>query len=502
MTNILPVSAVPEGAPAYLVDCHACGATYDTLGAAWCNCIVKERTLVCAACEQCFCRADLEYKRNIWTAAPEALWERKVRNARQLFALPDNPPPESVTRPLVLVVDDDRDIRSLATHLITGWGFGCIHSANGTDGLALARRYRPNLILTDALMPKMDGRELCRLVKCDSNLASTKVVIMSSVYTSGRFKREALSHFKADDYVAKPVDAHVLLRLITEEQREERVAPLVAPDDRAPLVLEDPDNANPFFEARPDRAQALIEPEPIEVEQMPIADAGDEVFLIGDAPQSSDPSSSESRATGGRARPHRLRLSARELIRLRALGLDSELATVSNGIPGLSAVDLVAVHTAGVPIEFVRSLDPDLLASLPATDLITLYSSGCEPASINTLLRLRFGPVDIIGLVGANIPLSFIEDVVAAAVRPLSAGELVRLSAAGVDAGYVRALRTTAAGNGAVEEWIRLFTLGVTPDYLSVAAQALSEPCGSDELLQLWLSGVDVALLQQVRDGI
>src|SRR5205085_328013 len=45
-------------------------------------------------------------------------------------------------------------------------------------------------------------------------LAGIKVVIMSSVYTSGRFKREALSQFKADDYVAKPIDTDRLLALV------------------------------------------------------------------------------------------------------------------------------------------------------------------------------------------------------------------------------------------------------------------------------------------------
>src|SRR5947209_15707141 len=73
-------------------------------------------------------------------------------------------------------------------------------------------------------MPKMDGRELCRLVKSDPQLAGTRVVVMSSVYTSGRFKREALSHFKADDYLAKPVDANALYRLIGPEERAEAAA--------------------------------------------------------------------------------------------------------------------------------------------------------------------------------------------------------------------------------------------------------------------------------------
>ena len=208
----------------FAIECATCGASYNTLEAAWCQCIVKERTLICPHCRQCFCRADPAYKRNVWMSAPEALWERKQRSVREQPAPPENPPPETVRRPLVLVVDDDPDIRALATHLISGWGFGCIHAVNGTDGLTLARGYRPELILTDALMPRMDGRELCRLVKSDPQLAGTRVVIMSSVYTSGRFKREALSHFKADEYLSKPVDASSLYRLIQPEEDEQEPA--------------------------------------------------------------------------------------------------------------------------------------------------------------------------------------------------------------------------------------------------------------------------------------
>src|SRR5438270_7166271 len=215
-TDPLPPHDQP---PVFALDCASCGTRYDALRAEWCLCIVKERTLLCPHCGECFCRSEIGYKRSVWMSAPEALWARKQRAAREQSELFENPRPEDVRRPLVLVVDDDHDIRALTTHLINGWGFGCIHAANGTDGLTLARRYRPELILTDALMPKMDGRELCRLVKSDPQLAGTRVIVMSSVYTSGRFKREALSHFKADEYLAKPVDARALYRVMGPEER-------------------------------------------------------------------------------------------------------------------------------------------------------------------------------------------------------------------------------------------------------------------------------------------
>ncbi|MGZ8779675.1 MAG: response regulator, partial [Thermoanaerobaculia bacterium] len=47
------------------------------------------------------------------------------------------------------------------------------YATNGQDGLDLAQEYRPNLILSDAFMPKLDGREMCRMLKDDPSFADT-----------------------------------------------------------------------------------------------------------------------------------------------------------------------------------------------------------------------------------------------------------------------------------------------------------------------------------------
>jgi YesN/AraC family two-component response regulator len=69
-------------------------------------------------------------------------------------------------------------------------------------------RTRPDIVLTDALMPKIDGRQLCRLIKTSD--ASIKVVIMTALYKSSRYRTEAMNTFHADEYLAKPIDfAHL-----------------------------------------------------------------------------------------------------------------------------------------------------------------------------------------------------------------------------------------------------------------------------------------------------
>jgi CheY-like chemotaxis protein len=509
-TDPLPSHDQP---PVFALDCASCGTRYDALQAEWCLCIVKERTLLCPHCGECFCRSEASYKRSVWMSAPETLWARKQRATREQSELFENPQLENVRRPLVLVVDDDHEVRALTTHLINGWGFGCIHAANGTDGLSLARRYRPELILTDALMPKMDGRELCRLVKADPELSGTRVVIMSSVYTSGRFKREALSHFKADEYLAKPVAAGSLYRLIRPEESSEEPGDGMAVADPAndpwvsaagipdsPLPLLSTDSANDismlFVPRLPSQESPIPELAGFELAapESAVAESPELEVAAVEPPEQDLPLVDPA--------PVRLRLSARELIRLRALGLDSELAALGNAASELRTVDLVVARTAGVPLEFLSALDPELLTTLTAAEVITLHSAGCAAETINVLRRLEFTSRDIIGIVASGVPVDFIEGLVRVAARPFAAAELVRLHAAGTELDYVRAVRSSRGDDCTVDDWVRLWTLGVTPDFIRGAAESLSSECTIEELIQLWLSGVDLALLEQVRAGI
>ena len=89
-------------------------------------------------------------------------------------------------------------------------GYGLIVARNGTDGLALARSHRPDLVLTDALMPGLDGREMCRQLKTDAETRAIKVVVMTALYTAPRYQTEGIRHFQADQYVAKPLDVDQL----------------------------------------------------------------------------------------------------------------------------------------------------------------------------------------------------------------------------------------------------------------------------------------------------
>jgi CheY-like chemotaxis protein len=190
----------------YIVTCFNCQASFDAMSARWCSCLTGKKSLVCSGCRNCFCKATAAYKQSFWQEAPQAFWDRATAERRKKFRPPVNPPPEALTRPLVLVVDDEPDIQNAALAALGKLGYGAVLARDGMEGLALAARYRPNLILADAFMPRLDGREMCRRLKNDPETSSLKVVIMTAVYTAARYRSEAFREFHADDYLSKPLE--------------------------------------------------------------------------------------------------------------------------------------------------------------------------------------------------------------------------------------------------------------------------------------------------------
>jgi CheY-like chemotaxis protein len=210
----------------YEIRCYHCGRGFDALQAPFCTCLSPARTFVCPHCGQCFCKAPQGHQKAFWAAAPATLWRRKTlqRHGAQT-QLRAQPSPESVTRPLVLVVEDDPETLHVASEVIGRLGYGVIAAGNGEEGLRLAQAYRPELVLTDALMPKMDGRELCLRLKQLPATSHAKIVVMTSVYVAGRYRSEAMTKFRADEYLLKPLDFQKLRQTLERMAGEAAPAP-------------------------------------------------------------------------------------------------------------------------------------------------------------------------------------------------------------------------------------------------------------------------------------
>ena len=177
-----PVAEVDAAPRRYDVICANCRVVFDAAEADWCSCLTRDRTVVCTNCLTCFCKAAPAYKEIFWSDAPPHLFERKSAELRrQSLAIAANASPSEVRRPLVMLVDGDPDNQAIMQRVCANLGYGAV-SSDGQDGLDLARTYRPNLILADAFLPQLDGREICRLLREDAAFADTKIVVMTGLY--------------------------------------------------------------------------------------------------------------------------------------------------------------------------------------------------------------------------------------------------------------------------------------------------------------------------------
>ena len=80
----------------------------------------------------------------------------------------------------ILVVDDEYALAEILTDLLQAEGYRVVSAANGKDGLERWKTERPDLVLTDLMMPIVDGRELVRSARALPDFASTPVILMSA----------------------------------------------------------------------------------------------------------------------------------------------------------------------------------------------------------------------------------------------------------------------------------------------------------------------------------
>lgn len=107
-------------------------------------------------------------------------------------------------RAKILVVEDTKFFRAYLTDLLTEAGFQVVTAQDGVEALEYLSRESPDLIITDVLMPRMHGFELCRKIKDNPETAWVPVIMMTQVYTRSHHEMEARGVHGADDYIVKP----------------------------------------------------------------------------------------------------------------------------------------------------------------------------------------------------------------------------------------------------------------------------------------------------------
>lgn len=111
------------------------------------------------------------------------------------------------SRPLLLVIDDNADILKLVTTIL-GDEYRTITASNGKEGLRMAAKYIPDLIICDVMMPVMDGLECCRMIK--SEVSTSHIPVLMLTACSRDEQRVQGYDSGADGYVSKPFNNAVL----------------------------------------------------------------------------------------------------------------------------------------------------------------------------------------------------------------------------------------------------------------------------------------------------
>jgi DNA-binding response OmpR family regulator len=123
----------------------------------------------------------------------------------------------------ILVVEDELDMRTFLTTLLETSGFKPITAVDGEEGLEVARRVKPALIILDVMMPKESGIVLYRDLKNDKDLTDIPVIMVSALSKKTFFhSQKVLDEYKGEKipepaaYIEKPPEPDELLEVIRD----------------------------------------------------------------------------------------------------------------------------------------------------------------------------------------------------------------------------------------------------------------------------------------------
>ncbi|MEX0844843.1 MAG: response regulator transcription factor [Balneolaceae bacterium] len=117
----------------------------------------------------------------------------------------------------ILVVDDEKDLLDLIEYNLKKEGFEVLKAENGEEGINIAKEHKPDLILLDIMMPKMDGMQTVEIIRSEEDLKTIPVIFLTA-RSDEKTEVEGLNK-GGDDYIAKPISTTKLISRIKAVMR-------------------------------------------------------------------------------------------------------------------------------------------------------------------------------------------------------------------------------------------------------------------------------------------
>lgn len=122
-----------------------------------------------------------------------------------------------MSKQTILVVDDEKDLLDLIEYNLKKEGFAVLKAENGEEGIEIAREHKPDLVLLDIMMPKMDGLEAVEIMRDDDELKSIPIIFLTA-RSDEKTEIEGLDK-GGDDYITKPISTTKLISRIKAVMR-------------------------------------------------------------------------------------------------------------------------------------------------------------------------------------------------------------------------------------------------------------------------------------------
>jgi two-component system phosphate regulon response regulator PhoB len=136
----------------------------------------------------------------------------------------------------ILIIEDDRDIAEMVEYNLREEGYETVSAFNGEDGVKLAKKQNPDLIILDIMLPIIDGFEVCRILKKEQTIADIPVIILSA--KSRETDKVVGLELGADDYVTKPFSPRELIARIRAILRRGRALVAGGSIERGDIIID------------------------------------------------------------------------------------------------------------------------------------------------------------------------------------------------------------------------------------------------------------------------